>query len=720
MKKYILVFAGILLSVADAADYYVSSTRSGRSDSNAGTAPDAPWATFGKVISEWGGLSPGDTVHLERGSQWNLSFSSDCFNMSNGGSASGGPLMLRGDDYGSGSKPILKRTGDGGSSAFFLITGSYITVRDIELDGGHYDYGKNTTGMLILADGSNVSNVQILNMRLHNLGGSTNIYTCGIWLASWTGHTTADCLIEGNEVSDYAAHGLNHYSQGRMINVVWRNNYVHNDFSGGRYLSANSALQITSGGRDCVFESNWLEDTTTTEGCFFGFGKYADDTGLNTFRNNFITGSSMYGMIFTVDYSNSKLLYDVSGNIFVNNAEAGFAIQSYDSYASGTVFHVCSNTFYNNATAGNGSRSEVEIDPYDSNTVIHLENNLVVHRNLGDTGLAIDTEFFLAAICHGDPVDGLDGFGGSSTMDDPGDWSVVTGSVQSVTNRHGSTGMISAAGGSNLWTVEYVSSRFLQSNAVYGLMVRVGSWGSAPEPGSEFRMAVGYVDPEWHELTSRVFAAEIEGEIAPLTNGYYETIEFTNTLPISKNIAVRIGCAGTPGSRFGFDTVLFTVMQNDYDADGLPDGWEFDHGLNPRDNGALNPDNGNLGDPDGDGLENLSEYRWGTQPLNADTDGDSFRDGLEAAHAGSPLVSDLWRVDYIRSHGSDYNLYSSNAVLDISIGQIAFAVSNEVAWLSLQLEKSKDLITWTNAGDEMIWSRPVETNKMFFRVRSGR
>jgi len=233
-------------------------------------------------------------------------------------------------------------------------------------------------------------------------------------------------------------------------------------------------------------------------------------------------------------------------------------------------------------------------------------------------------------------------------------------------------------------------------------------------------MAVGYVDPEWHELTSRVFAAEIEGEIAPLTNGYYETIEFTNTLPISKNIAVRIGCAGTPGSRFGFDTVLFTVMQNDYDADGLPDGWEFDHGLNPRDNGALNPDNGNLGDPDGDGLENLSEYRWGTQPLNADTDGDSFRDGLEAAHAGNPLVSDLWRVDYIRSHGSDYNLYSSNAVLDISIGQIAFAVSNEVAWLSLQLEKSKDLITWTNAGDEMIWSRPVETNKMFFRVRSGR
>ncbi|HKL21300.1 MAG TPA: hypothetical protein VJ904_05805, partial [Tichowtungia sp.] len=137
VSTIILVFAGILLPMADAADYYVSSTRSGRSDSNAGTDPDAPWATFGKVISQWGGLSPGDTVHLERGSQWNLSFSSDYFNVHNGGTSSGGSITLRGDDYGSGSKPIVKRTGGSGACAFIVIQDDYVTVRDIELDGGH-------------------------------------------------------------------------------------------------------------------------------------------------------------------------------------------------------------------------------------------------------------------------------------------------------------------------------------------------------------------------------------------------------------------------------------------------------------------------------------------------------------------------------------------------------------------------------------------------------
>lgn len=389
----ILILAGIVILPSDAEDYYVSSTRAGRSDSNSGTDPNAPWATMDKVVSRWGNLSPSDTVHLERGSQWNLSFSTDYFNMRNGGSASGGPITLRGDDYGSGDKPIFKRTSGSGGCAFILITGSYITVRDIELDGGHYDYGKNTSGMLILADGSDLSNAQILNMKLHNLGGNTTTYTCGIWLASWTQNTASDCLIEGNEVSDYAAHGLNHYSQGRMINIVWRNNYVHNDYTGGRYPSANAALQITSGGRDCVFEYNWLEDNTTTEGSLFGFGKYDSDIGTNIIRYNVITGSPAYGMIFTIDYSNMKLLYDVYGNIIMNNARSGFAIHPYNSYASGTAFNVYNNTFYNNATGGDGSRSEMEIDSACNNVTIDFANNLVIHRNTSNAGFVIDSGF---------------------------------------------------------------------------------------------------------------------------------------------------------------------------------------------------------------------------------------------------------------------------------------------------------------------------------------
>ena len=78
MKPQILI-AGILLaaSLAVGADYYVSSIHPERSDSNLGTDVNAPWATFEKIRTAWGALNPGDTVHLERGSLWGISPSSD-------------------------------------------------------------------------------------------------------------------------------------------------------------------------------------------------------------------------------------------------------------------------------------------------------------------------------------------------------------------------------------------------------------------------------------------------------------------------------------------------------------------------------------------------------------------------------------------------------------------------------------------------------------------
>jgi hypothetical protein len=72
----------------------------------------------------------------------------------------------------------------------------------------------------------------------------------------------------------------------------------------------------------------------------------------------------------------------------------------------------------------------------------------------------------------------------------------------------------------------------------------------------------------------------------------------------------------------------------DSDGDGMSDSFELAFGLDPRsDDAAL--------DRDGDGLSNLEEFRRGTRPDRADTDGDGFSDGQEALVLGTdPLAAD--------------------------------------------------------------------------------
>ena len=60
----------------------------------------------------------------------------------------------------------------------------------------------------------------------------------------------------------------------------------------------------------------------------------------------------------------------------------------------------------------------------------------------------------------------------------------------------------------------------------------------------------------------------------------------------------------------------------DWDADGMPDDWEIEHGLNPWVNDADI-------DADKDGLTNGQEYELGFDPFNPDSDGDGILDGQE-------------------------------------------------------------------------------------------
>ncbi|MFV1871862.1 MAG: fibronectin type III domain-containing protein [Oleiphilus sp.] len=68
----------------------------------------------------------------------------------------------------------------------------------------------------------------------------------------------------------------------------------------------------------------------------------------------------------------------------------------------------------------------------------------------------------------------------------------------------------------------------------------------------------------------------------------------------------------------------------DSDADGLPDAWEIEHGLNPQNSNDANQD------LDNDGLTNLEEYAAQTDPNEADSDSDGMPDGWEADHNLNP------------------------------------------------------------------------------------
>ncbi len=101
---------------------------------------------------------------------------------------------------------------------------------------------------------------------------------------------------------------------------------------------------------------------------------------------------------------------------------------------------------------------------------------------------------------------------------------------------------------------------------------------------------------------------------------------------ISVTLTMTATCAGDPPVTDS-GSVTITVhfdAGGDADSDGMPNGWELDHGMDPMDASDASVD------ADSDGLTALQEYEAGSDPDNRDTDGDGFGDAEEATLGSDP------------------------------------------------------------------------------------
>ena len=400
-------------------DFYVSSIHPNRSDSNPGTDPNYPWATFGKVAGQWysstnttGKITAGDIVHLDKGSTFNVSSE---WRITSGGTV-GHPITIRGDDYDSQSKgtlAILNVTAKFGA-VFWINSGNYITLRDFHINGN----GKNvSSGVTIGGSGqpSNITNIEVLNLKIYNLASDSSNYSSGIWLAADMTHSVSNCLIQGNDISGYNAWGINSYPkkttggfQGFHYNNIFRNNYVHG-FHEPRYGSLGGGFHIALGGGNNIYEYNLVEGGTFI-GAMTVVNNSATETGLiiryNILKNNTgltdISGANKTGILFTNDfggYPDGNIEAEVYGNIITGNDHPAIVFDSGNVFSQGYV-NIYNNTIYNNNkniagySTWNGTRSGAEIViATPDNIKINLKNNIIAPTQSGVAALKIASNY---------------------------------------------------------------------------------------------------------------------------------------------------------------------------------------------------------------------------------------------------------------------------------------------------------------------------------------
>ena len=394
-------------SVGAQTEFYVSSVHPSASDSNPGTS-SLPWLTFDKIVTEWPNLNPGDTVHLDQGSDWTFSGDGIWWWDINDGGTPGNPITLRGDDYDSGNgvgKPVHRHTGAatvGGRT--ITIYASYVTIRDFTMNSNMSAFSPIT----MIPSGADIEQVNILNMTMEEIA-DYDTYSSGIAMGFSGGEDINNCLIEGNDISDYAMVGINVYSTGGgTINYcTFRNNRVYDHAIAQASSGPPAAIQTVRGGTGNIWEYNYFEDRVSPRIWLSNVdndGASADEDVIiryNIFKGGG-PGAGSAGFVAGIGAgSNGAYNVDFYGNIIYNCANQGLYLGGSPDITSGT-FKIYNNTFYDNYRNGlDWMWSQVRFNSGDWDEVI-IKNNLfwIVSDRDNHASLWIESGF-TPTITHG-------------------------------------------------------------------------------------------------------------------------------------------------------------------------------------------------------------------------------------------------------------------------------------------------------------------------------
>lgn len=226
----------------------------------------------------------------------------------------------------------------------------------------------------------------------------------------------------------------------------------------------------------------------------------------------------------------------------------------------------------------------------------------------------------------------------------------ATGAVS--TNNMATTGQLvftAAAGSAHLGKDLGIRLIKASNNVLYDNIRLIVGHDLNPSPASGVTIAGGTVSLSWTNIPatsgSNVYVDVWFGtNPAALTKVVSAGLNLTSTnvtAPAANSYFWRVDSYpdGNPGGT-AVTGDLFTFIVTDTDLDGFPDSYELAN-TSPPSNTALNPGV----DLDADGLTNLQEYQYGTNPNDNDSDNDTLLDGAEINGSGlrpatNPLAAD--------------------------------------------------------------------------------